>query len=545
MDPYYCAFTPIELSHFFDFSFAPALLFYSYIPIIIVSLFLSAYVLIKDKFSLQSKLLFLISLLFAFWASSQIIQWIAVYATIVYFAWQTISVLEMLMLIFSFYFVYVFLNKKDLPFKYKALLGLLFLPVVIALPTSLNMLSFDVAECQANNGVIWIYIYIFEALAIFAIMDLFYRKFRSLAKGDPLRKQIAVLAPGVFLFLGMFAATNILGDFLLFYNVNLIGPIGMVIFFALMTYMIVRFGVFSIRLLAAQALVTAVAVLVGAQLFFVRTMTNRILTIITLALSSFGGFLLVRSVKKEVKQREELARLNVDLENLLKQREALVHLVTHKVKGSFTRTKYIFAELIEGTFGPLSPKVKDIAEKGLASDNEGINTVDLVLSAANLQGGKVKYDMKPLDFKKLAEEIIDGKKDQANQKGLKLKIDIKAGAYNVLADAIWLKEAAQSLVDNALKYTLKGSVTVGLEKRNGKVLYWVKDTGVGLTNDDKANLFKEGGRGKDSLKINVDSTGYGLYSAKMVIEAHKGRVWAESDGKDKGSTFFLELPLKQ
>lgn len=68
--------------------------------------------------------------------------------------------------------------------------------------------------------------------------------------------------------------------------------------------------------------------------------------------------------------------------------------------------------------------------------------------------------------------------------------------------------------------------------------------GVGLTDDDKAGLFKEGGRGKDSLRINMDSTGYGLYSAKMVIEAHNGRVWAESAGKDKGSTFFIELPEK-
>ena len=167
----------------------------------------------------------------------------------------------------------------------------------------------------------------------------------------------------------------------------------------------------------------------------------------------------------------------------------------------------------------------------------------MALYQANLQGGKVKYDMKPIDFKKLIEEIVNSKKEQAGQRGLKLTTEIKAGSYNILGDALWLKEAAQSFVDNALKYTLHGSVTVGLEKRNGKVIYSVKDTGVGLTDDDKQNLFKEGGRGQDSLRINVDSTGYGLYSAKMVIEAHQGRCWAESAGQDKGSTFFLELPV--
>jgi len=239
---------------------------------------------------------------------------------------------------------------------------------------------------------------------------------------------------------------------------------------------------------------------------------------------------------------KDLQNANVSLKNLLKQRENLVHLVTHKVKGSFTRTKCIFAEMVAGTFGELPPKAKYIAEQGLASDNEGINTVDMVLNAANQQSGLVKYEKKPIDFKKITEEIIEAKKDQANQRGLKLKTDITEGDFTVLGDAMWLKEAAQSLVDNALKYTLKGSVTVRLEKENNKIIFSVKDTGVGLTDEDKNNLFTEGGRGKDSLRINVDSTGYGLYSTKMVVEAHHGRVWAESAGKDKGSTFFLELP---
>jgi signal transduction histidine kinase len=71
----------------------------------------------------------------------------------------------------------------------------------------------------------------------------------------------------------------------------------------------------------------------------------------------------------------------------------------------------------------------------------------------------------------------------------------------------------------------------------------VKDTGVGITEEDKKNLFTEGGRGKDSVKINVDSTGYGLYSVKQIVESHHGEVWAESEGAGKGSTFYIKLPV--
>ena len=84
---------------------------------------------------------------------------------------------------------------------------------------------------------------------------------------------------------------------------------------------------------------------------------------------------------------------------------------------------------------------------------------------------------------------------------------------------------------------------MGLEKKENKILFSVKDTGVGITDEDKKNLFTEGGRGANSVKVNVDSTGYGLYTVKMVVEAHKGRVWGESEGPGKGSQFYIELPV--
>lgn len=239
---------------------------------------------------------------------------------------------------------------------------------------------------------------------------------------------------------------------------------------------------------------------------------------------------------------KDLQNANISLQNLIKQRESLVHLITHKVKGSFTRSKYIFAEILEGTFGQVSPKMKNIVEQGLNSDNEGIATVDTVLNSANLQSGKIKYDMKPINFRKVVEEIIDVKKGPAKTKGLRLRTDIKDGNYMVLGDAFWLKEAILNLVDNSVKYTLAGSIKIKLRRLDDKVFFSIKDTGVGITDEDQKHLFEEGGRGKDSVRINVDSTGYGLFTVKLVIQAHQGKIWEKSEGKDKGSKFYIELP---
>ena len=80
-----------------------------------------------------------------------------------------------------------------------------------------------------------------------------------------------------------------------------------------------------------------------------------------------------------------------------------------------------------------------------------------------------------------------------------------------------------------------------MSKTDGKILFSVKDTGVGLSKEDKERLFTEGGKGKNSQKVNVDSTGFGLFIAKSIIEAHNGRIWAESEGEGKGSEFWVEV----
>src|SRR3989344_8413006 len=92
------------------------------------------------------------------------------------------------------------------------------------------------------------------------------------------------------------------------------------------------------------------------------------------------------------KQNLELARLYKEVAKLNKQRESLMHLINHKVKGAFTHSKYIFAGMLDGTFGEVNAELKKRAEQGLEANDTGIKTVDLVLNTANMQKGTVKYD---------------------------------------------------------------------------------------------------------------------------------------------------------
>ena len=186
--------------------------------------------------------------------------------------------------------------------------------------------------------------------------------------------------------------------------------------------------------------------------------------------------------------------------------------------------------------------MEKVAKQGLEFDNGGLETVDLVLNVANLEKGIIKYNMQSVDFREILEKTLEEKKGPIEAKDLKLETEIKDGNYKVMGDAVWLKEVVNNLLENSTKYTRAGVISVSLTDGNNKILLSVKDTGIGITPEDEKNLFTEGGRGKESVKLNVDSTGYGLYSIKLIVDAHQGRVWEHSEGLDKGSQFFVELP---
>jgi signal transduction histidine kinase len=137
--------------------------------------------------------------------------------------------------------------------------------------------------------------------------------------------------------------------------------------------------------------------------------------------------------------------------------------------------------------------------------------------------------------------------EDAQNKGLEFVTEIPDEPITVGVDENQIVQAFKNLIDNSIHYTQKGKVTVSLKRSaNGKtVIFEVADTGVGLSEVDKTRLFTEGGKGEESLKVNTNSTGYGLYIVKKIVETHTGRVWALSEGRGKGSQFIVELNLAE
>ncbi|PJA32652.1 MAG: hypothetical protein CO185_02035, partial [Candidatus Zambryskibacteria bacterium CG_4_9_14_3_um_filter_42_15] len=258
---------------------------------------------------------------------------------------------------------------------------------------------------------------------------------------------------------------------------------------------------------------------------------------ITLVLFTILGFLLIRSVKHEVFLREQLQVANEGQANL-------IHIINHQIKGYLSKARNIFSELLtDNGYGPIPEPAKPMLDEGFKSLTEGVDFVKDFLDAANIEKGSYTYNMEPLDFKALVLETAEKQKALAEEKGLSFDVNVSEGDYNYHGDKAQLGQAVRNLIDNSIRYTPKGTINIQLTTNNKKILFMVKDTGVGISNELKPKLFTKGGRDKDSLKVNVNSTGFGLAFVKGVVDAHKGRVWAESAGPNLGSTFYMELPL--
>ncbi|MCX6752555.1 MAG: HAMP domain-containing sensor histidine kinase [Candidatus Nomurabacteria bacterium] len=517
---------------------------YSHIIPVILSLILGVFVFIKSKFNLFSKVFLAFVVFFSLWLIGDYIIWTTNGYHLIYTLWSFLDYIEIVFYALGLYFATVFVKKSDISYVYKIVLFLITVPAFFITITQQSVTGFNYPVCEAfNNDFLGQYKLVVEGMILLIILVFmvvpFFRKLSWKQKKTDL-----ILLGSMFLFLSIFGVTEYISSITGNYNANLYSLFVLPVFLVAIIYSVFELDIFNVKILGSHYLVVGFIIMMGGQLFFIDNATNRLLIVLSMFIAASLSVILFRNFKRESDQRVHIEKLNTKLQDLLKQRESLVHLITHKVKGSFTHSKYIFAGLLDGTFGNINPEVKKRAEQGLESDNAGIQTVDLVLNASNLSSGTVKYELKKIDFKDIILKAIEEKKIQAEAKGLKMESDIhnnKKDIYDVMGDAFWLKEAVNNLIDNSIKYTKEGKIVIGLEDGDGKVKFSVKDTGVGINDEDKKVLFTEGGRGKDSVHVNIDSTGYGLYSVKLIIGAHHGKVWGESEGEGKGSTFHLEL----
>ena len=194
-----------EPTYFFYSSDVPSLLYYAQIPATVVALFLSFYVFWKDKHFLLNRLLLAISILFSLWTVSTLIAWTNINSDFMMFLWSFFGLILGLISIFCIYFIYVYIDKKDVSAKIKFTFLTLLSPVLFLSSTSFNINGFNITECDAFNFE-WlpfkIYYTALGLLGMIWIGCLLVHRYRSAA--SELKQQIVLMGTGIEQFLFSF-----------------------------------------------------------------------------------------------------------------------------------------------------------------------------------------------------------------------------------------------------------------------------------------------------------------------------------------------------
>lgn len=375
-------------------------------------------------------------------------------------------------------------------------------------------------------------------------------KLRNL--GEEFRRALALIAFGAGITFAMIIAFNLVLPAV--YNIPDFVPFGAVFFLPLvgaMTFAVIRHKLLNIKVAIAQVLVFFLLVFLLFKTVVSTNFTEIAFGLVALLGTLVVGVFLIRSVINEIKTREKVEKLaeelqeaNERLKELDRQKSEFVSIASHQLRSPITAIRGYVSLILEKEFGEYPDTLKEPLSRVAESSRLMINSIEDYLNISRIEQGRMKYEMSDFDIADLTKTVVDEYVPVANKKGLDLTYS-GSGKIQVHADIGKIKQVIANLVDNSIKYTPSGSVTVKATSFEGKARVTVADTGVGIPKGDLGNLFNKFIRARGANKINTSGTGLGLYVAKQMVEAHKGKVWAESDGKGKGSRFIIELPLKQ
>jgi len=345
------------------------------------------------------------------------------------------------------------------------------------------------------------------------------------------------------------------------YNLSIITPTGLFLgalgvlvapyFFA---YSALRYGLMNVKIIFTEAFAALLVLILVARSLTSETNTDLTVNILTLASVTVFVYLLVKSVIREVEQREkieslaaELSSANEELKKLDAAKSEFISIAGHQLRTPLTVIKGYTSMVLEGSFGKIPDSIKESLNRVLIASTTLAKLVTDLLDLSRIESGKIRYEFKEVKLEDIIHGVLQELEETAKVKNIPLIYkNENAADSRMIGDFDKLHEVVINIVDNAIKYSEHGSVELVLRKlgpgNSQRLALSVKDSGIGVKPEDIPKLFGKFVRSENAKRIRPDGMGLGLYIVKRIVEDHKGHVRVESEGVGKGSTFSVELP---
>ena len=240
----------------------------------------------------------------------------------------------------------------------------------------------------------------------------------------------------------------------------------------------------------------------------------------------------------------ELQKAYEDLKVLDRAKSEFISMASHQLRTPLSAIKGYISMLVEGSYGKIPKRAEEKMRNVFQSNERLIRLVNDLLDISKIEMGKMELEKKPVQMEDLLQSCFEEMKIGADRKKLKFIFERpKEPLLKIEVDPLKFRQVILNLIDNAIRYTQEGEIEMKVEKIDSSIRISIRDTGEGLVGEEKKNIFERFSRGSAGLAHFVEGAGLGLYVAKKFLEIHGGRVWAASEGRDMGSTFFVEMPI--
>jgi len=227
-----------------------------------------------------------------------------------------------------------------------------------------------------------------------------------------------------------------------------------------------------------------------------------------------------------------------------RMKSEFINIVSHQLRSPLTNIKWTFEVMASEEFKVPVEKQEEYFINVKENIARMVELIDDLLIVSKIEQGSFSIAKREISLEDLIKDLVERYKVFAEASRIKLNFYYQQNMPKVLADPSLLKIVTENLIDNAIRYTKGGGIVeIKLIKEKDKVLFAIKDSGVGIPQKEQKYIFQKFFRAENISKERTRGSGLGLYVCKSILNKLGGQIWFKSQ-LGKGTTFYFKLPIK-
>ena len=247
--------------------------------------------------------------------------------------------------------------------------------------------------------------------------------------------------------------------------------------------------------------------------------------------------------QEALEAKGRLEEINTRLQELDNQKTDFLNAASHQLRTPLSIIHWSLSIIVEeAPHLNLPPEQQELLQESLKSTKRMVDLVNDLLDVSRIEQGRAQLTWAKANFAVVCEQLVSALQPLAKNKNLTLTYEKKGDVADSYLDEKRFYQVVNNFVDNAVKYTKEGGITVSCQQKGEEVEIRVSDTGIGMTEEERARLFTRFSRGAEAQKMFPNGSGLGMFVAQTILHQHGGDITVESEA-GKGTTFILTVPL--